>query len=68
MRHKIVKFVLIDLVFVCLGLLKLYGSGEARSDRYIFTSVFILLGFPLLLTIGYFIVKILDYLVFLIKK
>lgn len=68
MRRKIIKFVLIDLAFVCLGLLKLYGSGETKSDRYINTSIVILLGFPLFLTIGYFIVKILDYLIFLIRK
>ncbi len=68
MRRKIGKFVLIDLAFVCLGLLKLYGSGETRSDRYIITSILILLGFPLFLMVGYFIVKILDYLISLIKK
>ncbi len=68
MRRKIGKFVLIDLAFVYLGLLKLYGLGETGGDRYIITSILILLGFPLFLMVGYFIVKVLNYLISLIKK
>lgn len=66
-KEKVIKYILVDLLFVCLGLLKLYSSGETKIGVYVITSIFIFVGMPILFLIFYYFIRILDYILSLFK-